>query len=148
MKLFTADQIVNSDHFGWSKDGTSRNKQKILENTITLHNGVILPTWFHNVCRESAEDISDSVKRELKELSAILDEADINDGHIRHEILNKLSYFMTDRAANEKLSNRNLIIWDRSEVNNDSLPILFSLHCMAHVLLGFQKYAAEEMVEL
>ena len=104
-KLFIADKINATNHFGLSKDGTSRQKVKILENTLTMSDGKMYPMGFHKVARETAEDISNGVKMELAELSAILTENDVNSKNIKDGILSKLSYFMTDRAANEKLSN-------------------------------------------
>ena len=93
-----------SQHFGWNKDGTSKKKIKILENTVTLSTGQSLPTGYHKTARETAEDISSGVQSELKELSAILSGSGLSSetNSVNPVIVRKLSYFMTDRAANEK----------------------------------------------
>ena len=146
MKLFIAEKMELADTFGWSKDGTSRRKRKILENTVTLGCGKILPIGFHAVARETADDISTGVKRELAELSAIFSGSNINSDLTRKNFLSKLSYFMTDRAANEKLSNLNLIKWIREELKDDAQPV-HALYCMARVL-GFHTYSSESLFAL
>ena len=56
---------------------------------------------FHNVVRESAEDVSDDVKRKLKAISAIV-----------KVILNKLSQFIIDRSTKGKLSEKRSVMLD------------------------------------
>ena len=75
-KLFIADKINATNYFGLSKDGTGRQKVKILENTL-MSDGKMYPMGFHKVARETAEDITNGVKMEFSELSAILTESDV-----------------------------------------------------------------------
>ena len=93
-----------------------------------------MPTGYHKAARESAETISEGVKREIAELSAILSDHDINDSSVNIIFL-------------EKLSNSNLIKWIQSQVGQHCKPI-HALYCMAHVLLGFHKYSLEQLTKL
>ena len=66
-----------------------------------------------------------------------------------YDILEKLTYYMSDRAANEKKSNKILNEW-RDEVlaSNTSEKVhsaVESFHCTAHVLLGFHSGAEKEL---
>ena len=138
--------MASSQHYGWNKDGTSKKKIKIQENTVTLSTGQSLPTGYHKAPRETAEDVSSGVQSELKELSAILSGSDLSSetNSVNPVMLRKLSYFMTDRAANEKKSNSELIKWIHQEVGTEAT----ALYCMAHVLLGYQRYSAQHLMEL
>ena len=50
IKCFYAEQIHHSSHYGVNKDGTSRHKIKILETSLTLDSGEILPLGLHGPC--------------------------------------------------------------------------------------------------
>ena len=146
-KCYTAEMMETAHHFGWNNDGTSKNRKKILENSVTLCTGQVLPTGYHPAARETSETITAGVKAELAELSAILRNKDIDSTTVNHALLEKLSFFMTDRASNEKLSNKQLIAWIQAEVGDTSNTVA-ALYCMAHVLLGFQRYTVDEVSKL
>jgi len=152
VKLYTAEKLQSSAHFGVNKDGTSRKKVKILETSVTLDSGQQLPLGFHRTAREDADTITHSVKTGLEELSVILSHStsDSTVDELRVSALAKLSFFMTDRAANEKKSNRQLTEWVNDEMMKAELPLkpVFSIHCMAHVLLAFHKYGLDSLMEL
>lgn len=54
---------------------------------------------------------------------------------------------MSDRAANEKASDRELTNWVKGELKTAGLPEqeVYSLQCMAHVLLGFASCATDDI---
>ena len=68
-KCYTAEMMETPLHFGWNKDGTSKNKKKILETSVTLCTDQVLPTGYHSAARETSETITSGVKAELAELS-------------------------------------------------------------------------------
>ena len=82
VKLYTAEIIEASDHYGWNKDGTTKKKIKILENSITLPSGQTLHTGFHKAARETADAITEGVQTELHELSAILHDTDLGKSEV------------------------------------------------------------------
>ena len=54
VKLYTAEQIESAEHYGWNKDGTTKKKIKILENTITLATGQTFSIGYRKAARESS----------------------------------------------------------------------------------------------
>jgi hypothetical protein len=127
------------------KDGTSRKKQKILGNSITLANKKVIPLGFRYVPDETAKTITATSKEELSEVASC-------GSTLVSEIVRKLSFLMTDRAANEKLSNAQISSW-RSEVleltsNADERQVVHSFHCIVHVLLGFDTYATKNLMSI
>ena len=113
---------------------------------MTLCTDQVLPTGYHPAARQTSETITAGIKAELAELSTILRNKDVDSTTVNHALLEKLSFFMTDRASNEKLSNKQLIDWIQAEVGNTSKSIA-ALYCMAHVLLGFQRYTIDEVAK-
>ena len=62
------------------------------------------------------------------------------------ENIQKMTFTMSDRAANEKASNRLLDVW-----RQDNIPgtePLHHMHCMAHPLLGFHSYIDADLKKL
>ena len=60
-KCYTAEMMETAHHFGWNKDGTSKNRKKILENSVTLCTGQVLPTGYHPAARQTSETITAGV---------------------------------------------------------------------------------------
>lgn len=138
-KRYYATLLLEKTNFGIKKDGTSRQKVKILDTSITLPCGEVLPQGFKMVARETAEAITETTKKQISEICEAAAEEDENTMQTR--LLSKLSYLMTDRAANEKLSNRQLQEWVRSELTAAGVeprPV-HPMYCMVHVLLGFHR---------
>ena len=150
MKLFYADAIEHSSAWGLHKDGTSRQKKKILTCTMTLNTGQQLPLGFCHVARETSDTISSTFRKDLEETEQVrnMDENHKRDKGFLQEALEKLTYFMSDRAANEQKANELLNSWRQQMLqdldNEVDTNTVHSFYCMAHTLLGFQYYILQE----
>ena len=76
-----------------------------------------------------------NVKNQLDELicCALDDELTLPD------IVGKLTYTMSDRAANEKKADRLLGEWKTEVVGDQQARVVHKFYCMAHALLGFHR---------
>ena len=150
MKLFYADAIEHSSAWGLHKDGTSRQKKKILTSTMTLNTGQQLPLGFCHVARETSDTISSTFRKDLEEIEQVrnMDENHKRDKGFLQEALEKLTYFMSDRAANEQKANELLNSWRQQMLQDSDNEVdtntVHSFYCMAHTLLGFQYYILQE----
>ena len=153
---YISSRLQNTEYWGIHKDGTSRNKRKLLDTSITLSSGENFSLGFSCVAIETGDAISNTTKSKLTELSHAnlatterLNLATPSEGEAyMYDILEKLSYYMSDRAANEK-SNKILNEW-RDEVlaSNTSENVhsaVESFHCTDHVLLGFHSSTEKEL---
>ncbi|XP_052808198.1 uncharacterized protein LOC128237051 [Mya arenaria] len=152
VKSYIADRIKKSESFGLSRDGTSRQKRKILDTAITLDNGEIVSLGFKRVVSETAAKINDVTKSHFKELAKVDSDShlrDIEESNFVAESLQKLAFTMSDRAANEKCADKLLSEWRDNELelcsNEGSKATVLQFHCIAHVLLGFHRYACEDL---
>ena len=93
MKLFYADAIEHSSAWGLHKDGTSRQKKKILTSTVTLNTGQQLPLGFRHVARETSDTISSTFRKDLEEIEQVrnMDENHKRDKGFLQEALEKLT---------------------------------------------------------
>ena len=93
MKLFYADAIEHSSAWGLHKDGTSRQKKKILTSTVTLNTGQQLPLGFRHVARETSDTISSTFRKDLEETEQVrnMDENHKRDKGFLQEALEKLT---------------------------------------------------------
>ena len=159
MRLFYAKQLTQTEHWGLARDGTQRKKRKVLDTSVVLDTGDILPLGFTRVAHEDSETIVKVSQRNLHELNEVKNAFDSRGAlDIRETIerknlivtcLEKLSFFMTDRAANEKLANKKLSNW-RDDILKDvqtnyEKDSIHSMYCMAHVLLGFSRNVSSEL---
>ena len=103
-----------------------------------------LPLGFRRSAREDAQSITHNTICELEEVATCC-EAGEEEG--RKVILERLNYFMSDRAANEKKSASQMQEWIEKERERGSIQprTIYTIHCMTHVLLGFHKYCTAEM---
>ena len=100
---------------------------------------------FTRVHKETAVAINDTTKEHIAELAELHaeKESDQND-EARSE--KKLAFTMSDRAANEKTSNRFLTQWRNKLLQQcDDRSEILPFYCMAHVLLGFYSYTVKEL---
>ena len=62
--------------------------------------------------------------------------------------ISKLAYTMGDRADNKKLADKLLNEW-RDDIltlcNDDQKQEVYHFHCMAHVMLGYHRYACNDL---
>ena len=126
----------NPHYFGIQKDGTSRNKRKILTTSISTPDGQ-MPLGFSQTARETGIAIAQHVIDQLKELSII---SNISE----EELAGRYIFNMSDRAANEGVADRELSMW-KSQVTGDPDSEILSFHCTAHVLLGFSSYIGKSL---
>ena len=140
-KRYIAEKLTECSNWGLNKDGTTRKKQKLLDTTVTLDSGKTVSLGFRRVANETSETISNITKCHIEELAKVAVEDDPES--FIQSILQKLSFYMSDRAANEKKSNVLLDEW-RSEMlsnfpNGKEPQVVHHFFCMLHTLLGFHK---------
>ncbi|XP_045169684.2 uncharacterized protein LOC123532337 [Mercenaria mercenaria] len=142
-KSYISHQLSETENWGLHRDGTSRKKQKLLDTSVRLASRETVSLGFNRVAHETAATINSVTKEHLSELADLhsnIKTGESEEDYIKNS-LKKLSYTMSDRAANEKKADTLLDEW-RSEVldNTDSHEQVHHFHCMAHVLLGFHNY--------
>ena len=146
IKCFYAEQIHQSSHYRVNKDGTSCQKIKKLETSLTLDSDEILPLGFRRLAKEDGQSVADNTKLELSEVCTTTQDYDL----FKVEALSKLSFLMSDRAATETKANKMLNTWVQEEFKKTNAPatVVHTLYCMAHVLLGFHRYSTEDLTKL
>ena len=147
VKQMYAKKLRETDSWGINKDGTSRQKKKILTSTLSMPGGEELNLGFKIVAREIAQKIRETLKGDLEELELVskFDE-DGEEEPFMKTVLSNLTTLMGDRAASEKKANELLKGW-RDEVlgttdDQEKKNVVHSFYCMAHALLGFYSYAS------
>ncbi|XP_055956609.1 uncharacterized protein LOC130012518 [Patella vulgata] len=119
-----------------------REKKKILGNSLTLSNSDVLPLGFRHVATETAQIITSTTQTELSEVASC-------GQTVVTDIVRKLSYVMSDRAANEKLSNHQITEWKddllKEYDGEEDRSTIYSFYCMVHVLLGYHSYAVKHL---
>ncbi|KAL8621575.1 hypothetical protein ACOMHN_026246 [Nucella lapillus] len=145
------EKLEEAESWGVNKDGTSRQKKKILTSTLSLANGEEIQLRFKTVARETGERISSSVQEDLEELRMVRNFDCEDEDTFLTNILMTFTSTMSDRAANEKKANELLKKW-RDQIlmeteNMDEISTLHNFYCMAHVLLGFHSYADKNFRE-
>jgi hypothetical protein len=151
IKKYYGETLSKRKHLGYNKDGTSRKKRKIVNAAITVDTGEIFPLGFTRVAHETGETIANVAKDSFQELAmSFTAGTDESPDDFLQTQLAKLSFLMSDRAANEKLSNKLIDEWRTQTLENAGLPkedigIVHQFHCMAHVLLGFHSYIKSKL---
>ena len=147
VKQMYAKKLRETDSWGINKDGTSRQKKKILTSTLSMPGGEELNLGFRILAREIAQKIRETLKGDLEELELVskFDE-DGEEEPFMKTVLSNLTTLMGDRAANKKKANELLKGW-RDEVlgttdDQEKKNVVHSFYCMAHALLGFYSYAS------
>lgn len=138
-----ADRLKDCKNFGIKKDGTSRDKKKIVTSSVTLDDGTELPLGYHFVAKETGETVAEVIKDNLQDINEAT-AAESNTDSFFSSMIEKLSYFMSDRAANEKKADVLLREWRKEMLTKAGLKnvtYVHSFHCMAHVLLGILYHA-------
>ncbi|KAK6168830.1 hypothetical protein SNE40_020004 [Patella caerulea] len=131
-----ADLINSSEHFGNHKDGTLRKKKDSGKFTYTVKFRCAAP-WLSTCCHclNCARVITSTVQTVLSEVSSC----------------GKLSYVMSERAANEKLSNHQITEWKDDLLKEfdgeEDRTTIYSFYCMVLVLLGYHSYASKPYSE-
>ncbi|KAK7502607.1 hypothetical protein BaRGS_00006182 [Batillaria attramentaria] len=92
-----AEQLQETESWALHKDGTSRQKVKIITTVVTTASGEQLPFGFHQVAKETGERTAESVRRELAELQMVKELATPDNAPFLQRILAKLSVLMGDR---------------------------------------------------
>jgi hypothetical protein len=154
-KTYISERLENTEKWGLQRDGTSRQKKKLLDTSVTLETEVV-SLGFTRVARETGKAINETTKQHIVELSElnelkhkVTNEAQEEVPRFIPSTLQKLAFTMCDRASNEKLADRFLNQW-RDEVlsrcqGEEDVKSVHSFHCMAHVLLGFHRYACKDI---
>ena len=145
-KRYIATTLESAQNWGLNKDGTTRKRKKILDTTVTTDTGETMSLGFREVASETGNTIAEVAQDHLHELTFVSG----GDATFLQRILAKLAVYMSDRASNEKKSNRVLDQW-REEVLKETqeadIPEVHKFYCMAHVLLGFHKNVVEKLGE-
>ena len=106
VKAFIKERVLKrSKSFGLHMDGKTRKKVKILDTSIRTDSGESFSLRLSSVASETGQAIADEAKQKLEEVSA--------SGGVQgmRELLEKIVYLMSDRAANEKESSRLFEEW-------------------------------------
>ena len=140
-KTFINKEISESGGLGIAKDGTTRRKVKTQETNVLLSNGRHYSLGFSSLPSETGEAIKSDVETKLEELAAVA-----GDSNFKEQILRKLEFLISDRAANEKKSNKIIKEWS-SVILQTTQPQhqVQEYFCMAHVLLAFHTYSLKEL---
>ena len=143
VKHYYSKVLRSTSHWGLNKDGTSRQKRKIVDTAITTGEGDVLPLGYTMIAHEDSGTIVRNVKNQLDELicCALDDELTLPD------IVGKLTYTMSDRAANDKKADRVLGEWKTEVVGDQQAQVVHNFYCMAHALLGFHSYSKKQLSE-
>jgi len=139
---YIAWKVKESNQISIITDGTTKQKRKLLNTALYLSEGGAQTLSFEEVANETSETIAESVKNKLAEL-AIIDGSE----NYLPDILEKMTIYMSDRAANEKKKNRLLDEWsgkELTELGRDAKKV-HHFFCMAHVLLGFHRNVVVEV---
>ncbi|KAK2168873.1 hypothetical protein LSH36_13g00014 [Paralvinella palmiformis] len=108
-------------------------KQRDSVGPVPLHednaftDGDVLPLGFRRVAKEDATSITNNTKLELQEICDIHKEVQVEgqtvvDKDFMLVLVDKLSFVMSDRAANEKKSFHQINKWVQQELNRANLP--------------------------
>jgi hypothetical protein len=111
-KAFISEKLAGTSRWRLNRDGTTRNKQKILDTctTITLSSGEVMSLGFTRVSHETAAAVNNTTKEHFSELASIQNDVNTVQQNFIRSSLEKLGYCMSDRAANEK-ANQLLASW-------------------------------------
>ena len=150
VKRYISSELDGTSQWSLHKDGTTRKKQKILDTTAVVASGATFSLGFCTVASETGNAISTTAQNHLKELAAVSGK---DEGTYIASALMKLTAYMSDRASNEKKSNKLLDAWRNSVLEESKIPeaernVVHHCYCMAHVLLGFHKNVISEVQKL
>ena len=140
------DKVKVSGGIGIHKDGTTRRKVKILDSTISFEDGSTRSMGFSAVASETGEAIAERTQEKMKEIATAVEEEGFE-----VDMVEKLSYFMNDRAGNEKKSSRLLEEWRNNMLAEQGMEkgrVIRVRYCTAHVLIGFQTYVLKSLNDL
>ena len=142
------DQIQKSNHYTYASDGTSRQKRQYLERHIVLSDKTQLSIGFSEIATDDAKTFLEQILEMLNELSEIYCNGDDSKDReeVFQELISKMRYLMSDRAAVNKLFNKKLSEF-REDYLGDETPAMHFLYCNAHFLLGVAQ-ATEECVKM
>lgn len=119
-------------------DGTSRDMRKIVGQQITLDTGETLSLGFTPVASEDAATLLEMTVHQLQEMGDLYcDATDDNKEQVFKALLQKLTSFMTDRAAVMKKFDADFLQFIRTQVGQET--VVHFLHCNAHYLLGLSR---------
>ena len=142
------DQIQKSNHYTYASDGTSRQKRQYLERHIVLSDKTQLSIGFSEIATDDGKTFLEQTLEMLNELSEIYCNGDDSKHReeVFQELISKMRYLMSDRAAVNKLFNKKLSEF-REDYLGDETPAMQFLYCNAHFLLGVAQ-ATEECVKM
>lgn len=119
-KSYISHQLSNTENWGLHRDGTPCKKQKLLDTSMRLASGETMSLGFNRVAHETADIINSVTKEHLGELADL--HSNIKNGESEEVFikssLEKLSYNMSARAANEKKADILLDEWRSKVLHN------------------------------
>ena len=105
---------------------------------------------FRKVAHEDADTIVTVSREAIEELGTIVNPNNDVTENFLVNCLSKLSFYMSDRASNEKAANRKFDEWRDSvlkDVDEKKKSAVHKFYCMAHVLLGLHEYSKKPLKE-
>ena len=137
-----AEKIDGGDLMGVLKDGTSKKKDKVVDGALNdLTTGETISLGMSLVTSETGQAICNEMTRKIETL---IDHS-TKPTQFLSKAANSLVFYMSDRAGNERKSNRLLDEWKDSKKENLGETEVHHLYCMAHVLLGFSSYVTKDL---
>jgi len=142
-KKFIADKLLQAKNITIDTDGTSRKRKNLLDTTVYCNPGGAICLSFEQVANETSETIADTVINQLTELKIV----NKSENYLL-DVVEKISAYMSDLAANEKKKDRLLDNWIAKTLSDDNTDTrvkqkVHHFFCMAHVLLGFHKNVSD-----
>jgi hypothetical protein len=145
VKSYIAENLKTSTGMGISTDGTQRKREKILDTTFVSSRGDTMSCGFTKVASETGQTIADVTVAQLKELALVSGEPE---NTFLVGLAEKLTFYMSDRASNEKKSHKIMDEWRRDmlrDTSEEQAPEVHKFYCMAHVLLSFHGNVLAEL---
>ena len=130
-KQHIVSEIRDYKHFTYGTDGTSRSKKHYMERHIVLDNGSTLSVGFSEVADDRADTLLEKSLDIFDELSDVYCQAEkgSDKSEIFQCILSKLMSLMSDRAANMRLFNKNMLQHKKNLLGEDAtIPSCIVMH--------------------
>ena len=142
-----AEEILNSDHFTYASDATSRQKVHYLERHIILSNGKQLSLGFSEIACDDSQTLLEQCVSLFKDLCEIycLDDEEIDANDLLKDVIKKMMCLLSDRAAVMKAFNAKVAKFKEELLGGEDFSTHF-VFCNAHFLLALSA-AAENALQ-
>ncbi|GFN81880.1 hypothetical protein PoB_000838600 [Plakobranchus ocellatus] len=142
------DEIINTNHFMFASDATSRQKSHYLEQHIQLSNGKNLSLGFTEIASDDSDTLLEKCTSMFEKLCEIYCKAneEFDLSILFKEVIRKLKCVMSDRASVMKSFDKKLAAFRKDLLDDEDCSTHF-LFCNAHFLLALSA-AAEQGISI